>query len=357
MRRPSQGGRPCRAVHYLEPRLQLVRSGRCAPGLARCLVVAAFSFLSVIVTPPSAQAQLPKKLPVIGVLSPFIDADSTFLRNLRAGLADRGLREGREIAIEYRSAEGRIDRLPVLADDFVRLKVDIIVTASAPAIRFVQRATQTIPIVMARVGDAVDQGFVASLAHPGGNITGTSWFAPELSAKRLELLKEALPEIARVAILREASAGAASVTAVHAAASRLGVVPSIFEVRGPDEFPTALSAMADAKIQGVEILEGLMISNGVRSLVALAEDHRLATIFPDASFVEAGGLMSYGPDLPEINRRTAEIIEKILKGARPGDIPVEQPTKFAFAINLKTAKALGLTIPPALVLRADLVID
>src|SRR5713101_985598 len=211
--------------------------------------------------PLLSRAQRPTRLPVIGVLSPFIDADSTFLRDFRHGLDDRGLREGQKIAVEYRSAEGRIDRLPELADELVRLKVDIIVTASAPAIRFVQRATQTIPIVMARVGDTVDQGFVASLAHPGGNITGTSWFAPELSAKRLELMKEALPELAQVAILREASAGAASVTAVHATARRLGVVPSIFEVRDPDEFSTAFSAMADATFQGVEILEGLMISN------------------------------------------------------------------------------------------------
>jgi putative tryptophan/tyrosine transport system substrate-binding protein len=307
--------------------------------------------------PVAARAQQPTKLPVIGVLSPFIDADSTFLRDLRHSLSDRGLREGQEIAIEYRSAEGRINRLPVLSDEFVRLKVDIIVTASAPAIRFAQQATHTIPVVMAQVGDAVDQGFVASLAHPGGNITGTSWFGPELSAKRLELMKEALPGIARVAILREASAGAASVTAVNAAARSLGVVPSIFEARDPDEFPTAFSAMADAGLQGVEILEGLIISNGVRTLVALAEGHRLPTIFPDASFVEAGGLMSYGPDLAEIHRRTAEIIEKILKGARPGDIPVEQPTKFQLAINLKTAKTLGLTISPALLLRADVEID
>jgi putative ABC transport system substrate-binding protein len=307
-------------------------------------------------TQQRAQAQLPKK-PVIGMLSPFIDADSTFLKDVRDGLADRGLREGREISIEYRSAEGRIDRLPLLADELVGLKVDVIVTASAPAIRFVQRATQTVPIVMAQVGDAVDQGFVANLAHPGRNITGTSWFEPELSAKRLELMKEALPETARVAILREASAGAASVTAVQAAARRLGIVASIFEVRESDEFSTALSAMADVKVQGVEILEGLMISNNVHLLVALAKGHRFAVIFPDTSFVEAGGLMSYGPDLSEIYRRTAAIIEKILKGALPGDIPVEQPTKFAFAINLKTARALGLTIPPALVLRADSVIE
>lgn len=324
--------------------------------LACSLVVAAVVFLSVIGTSSPIMAQ-PSTKPVIGVLSPFMDADSTFLRDLRERLADRGLREGRDIRIEYRSAEGRIDRLPALADELVRLKVDVIVTASAPAIRFAQRATQTIPIVMAQVGDAVDQGFVASLSHPSGNVTGISWFEPELSAKRLELLKDALPATARVAILREASAGAASVTAVQVAASRLGIVASIFEVRDPDEFPTALSAMADARVQGVEILEGLMISNSVRPLVALTEKHHLAAIFPDSSFVEAGGLMSYGPSLPEVHRRTAEIIEKILKGARPGDMPVEQPTKFAFAINLKTAKTLGLTVSPALMLLADPVIE
>jgi putative tryptophan/tyrosine transport system substrate-binding protein len=304
-----------------------------------------------------AQQRAQAQLPVIGVLSPFIDADSTFLRDLRERLADRGLREGRDIRIEYRSAEGRIDRLSPLAQEFVRLKVDVIVTASAPAIRFAQQATQTMPIVMAQVGDAVDQGFVASLSHPGGNVTGTSWFEPELSAKRLELLKEALPATTRVAILREASAGAASVTAVQAAARRLDIVASIFEVRDPDEFPTALSSMADSRVQGVEILEGLMISNSIHPLVALTERHHLATIFPDSSFVEAGGLMSYGPDLPELYQRTAEIIEKILKGARPGNIPVEQPTKFSFAINLKAAKTLGLTVPPALMLRANPVIE
>jgi putative tryptophan/tyrosine transport system substrate-binding protein len=307
--------------------------------------------------PLAASAQRPTKRPVIGVLSPFIDADSTFLRDLRQALGDRGLRDGQEIAIEYRSAEGRIDQLPVLADELVRLKVSIIVTASALAIRFVQQATLTIPIVMMQVGDAVDQGFVASLARPGGNITGTSSFGPELSAKRLELMKEAFSGIARVAIVREASAGAASVTAVYAAARTLGVVLSIFEVRGPDELSTVFSAIADARLQGVEILEGLMISNSVRPLVALAEGHRLPTIFPGTEFVVAGGLMSYGPDLPEINRRTAEIIEKVLKGARPQDTPVEQPTKFEFAVNLKTAKALGLTIPPTSLQRAAVVID
>jgi ABC-type uncharacterized transport system substrate-binding protein len=237
------------------------------------------------------------------------------------------------------------------------MKVKVIVTASAPAIRSAQQATTTIPIVMARVGDAVDQGFVKSLAHPGGNTTGISWLAPELSAKRLELLKQALPGITRVGVLREASAGAASVIAVQAAATKLGIVPSVFEVREPAEFPTALAAMSEAGAEGVEILEGLMIFNSVRPLVTLIEARRTPAIFPDISFVEAGGLMSYGPDFQEIHRRTAETVAKILNGTPPGQIPVEQPTKFVFGINQKTATALGLTIPPNVLLRADVILE
>ena len=320
-------------------------------------VGAIVGLLVLAAIPMSAAAQVNGKRPVVGVLPPFIDTDSRFLKELRDGLEKNGLREGHDIAIEYRSAEGRIDRLPMLAAELVQLKVDIIVTASAPAIRFVQQATRSIPIVMARVGDAVNQGFVANLARPGGNTTGVSWQEPELSAKRLELLKLALPGMVRVGILREASAGAASVVAVQQVAPKLGIVPSAFEVRDPDEFPTAFSAMTDAKVEAVEVLEGLMIFNGVRPLVTLAGAHRLPAIFPDISFVEAGGLMSYGPDLPKIHRRIAEIVAKILKGARPTDIPVEQPTKFEFAVNLKTAKALGLTIPRTALLRADVVIE
>ena len=269
------------------------------PGMTRVIVhffVAVSASLALALVHSSASAELSTKRSVIGVLSPFIDAESTFLQDLRDGLGNHGLREGRDIAIEYRSAEGQIDRLPVLAEELVRLKVDVIVTASAPAIRFVQQATRTIPIVMARVGDAVDQGFVASLAHPASNITGISWLAPELSAKRLELMKEALPGIVRVGILREASAGSASVIAVQAAASKLGVVASVFEVRGPEEFPTAFAAMVEARVEAVEILEGLMIFNSVHPLVALAAARRLPAIFPDVSFVKAGGPMSYGPD-------------------------------------------------------------
>jgi putative tryptophan/tyrosine transport system substrate-binding protein len=306
----------------------------------------------LIVSPATAQRR-----PVIGVLSPFVDSDSTFLKDLRDGLAEHGLRDGKEIAIEYRSAGGHVETLPQLAEELVRMKVQVIVTASAPAIRSAQQATTTIPIVMARVGDAVDQGFVKSLAHPGGNTTGISWLAPELSAKRLELLKQALPGITRVGVLREASAGAASVIAVQAAAAKLGIVPSVFEVREPAEFSTALAAMFEAGAEGVEILEGLMIFNSVRPLVARIEARRTPAIFPDISFVEAGGLMSYGPDFQEIHRRTAAIVAKILNGTPPGQIPVEQPTKFVFGVNQKTATALGLTIAPNALMRADAILE
>ena len=328
----------------------MIKFGRCALSVLAPLV----ALVSVAVLSSLASAQ---QRPVIGILSPFVDADSDFLKDLRAGLAERGLREGRDIAIEYRSAEGRIERLPELAAELTKLKVDVIVTASAPAIRFVQKATPTIPIVMARVGDAVDQGFVKSLAHPGGNITGISWLAPELSAKRLDLMKQALPGMVRVGVLREASAGASSVIAVQAVARKLGIVSSVFEVREPAEFPTALSAMAEARVDGIEVLEGPMIFNSVRALVALTDARRIPTIFPDISFVEAGGLMSYGPDFQEIHRRTADLIVKILRGTPPGDIPVEQPTKFVFGLNSKTANALGLTIAPGAVLRADVVVE
>jgi putative ABC transport system substrate-binding protein len=304
-----------------------------------------------------ASPSFAQRVRAIGVLSPFIDADSTFLKDLRQGLAARGLREGSDLTLEYRSAEGHVERLPELAAELVRLNPAVIVTASAPAIRFVQQATSTIPIVMARVGDAVDQGFVKSLARPGGNITGISWLAPELSAKRLELMKQALPNLTRVGVLREASASASSVAAVQAAAAKLGIVPSVFEVREPAEFPTALTAMAEARAEGIEILEGFMIFNSVRPLVALTGARRIPTIFPDITFVEAGGLMSYGPDFQEMHLRTAEIVAKILKGTPPGDIPVEQPTKFIFGVNLRTASAFGLALAPDTVMRADMVIE
>jgi len=307
--------------------------------------------------PLIARAQQTTKLPVVGVLSPFIDAESAFLADLREGLREHGYTEGRNVRIEYRSAEGKVELLAGLAADLVRRNVDIIVTSSAPAIQIARQATNKIPIVMARVGDAVDQGLVVSLARPGGNITGLSWFARELSAKSLEVLKDALPAMSHVAILREAAGGAASATAAGTAARRLGVKADLFQAREPDEIETAFSAMTAAGVDALTVLEGLMISNNAKLVTGLAGRARLPAIFFDPAFVDAGGLMSYGPNFTEMHRRAAYFVDRILKGAKPGDLPVQQPTKFELVINLRAAKALGLTIPPALLFRADRVVE
>ena len=306
--------------------------------------------------PLAARAQQ-TKLPVVGVLSPFIDAESAFLADLREGLREHGYTEGRNVRIEYRSAEGKVELLAGLAADLVRRNVDIIVTSSAPAIHIARQATNKIPIVMARVGDAVDQGFVASLARPGGNITGLSWFAPELSAKSLQILKDAFPAMSHVAILREAAGGAASAIAAGTAARRLGVKPSLFQAREPDEIETAFSAMTAAGVDALAVLEGLMISNNAKLVTGLAARARLPAIFFDPAFVDAGGLMSYGPNFTEMHRRAAYFVDRIVKGAKSGDLPVEQPTKFELVINLRAATALGFTIPPALLFRADRVVE
>jgi putative ABC transport system substrate-binding protein len=291
------------------------------------------------------------------VLSPFIDAESSFLADFREGLREYGYTEGQNVRIEYRSAEGKVELLPGLVADLIGRNVDIVVTSSAPAIQVARRATSKIPIVMARVGDAVDQGFVGSLARPGGNITGISWFAPEMSAKGLEVLKEAFPAMSHVAIFREAAGGAASASAAGTAARRLGIKATLFQAREFYEIEIAFAAMADARVDALEVLEGLMIFNNIKSIASMAARARLPAIFFDSAFVDAGGLMSYGPNFTEMHRRAAYFVDRILKGAKPGDLPVEQPTKFELVINLKTAKALGLTIAPTLLLRADRVVE
>jgi putative ABC transport system substrate-binding protein len=266
-----------------------------------------------------------------------------------------GYVEGRTIAFELRSADGRADRLPQLAAELVRLKVDVIVTASPPGVRAAKQATTTIPIVIC-VDDAVEQGFVASLARPGGNVTGTSSLNTELSAKRLQLLKEAFPAVSRVAVLREAVGGASSVRATMAAARSLGVQLQVFELRDPNELESAFSAMAKDRAEALSVLQGPMIDSHQLRIVQLATRARLPAIFPDDVFVDAGGLMSYGPSLPDMYRRAAVYVDRILKGARAGDLPVEQPTRFRLAINLRSARALGLTVPQSLLIRADHVI-
>jgi putative ABC transport system substrate-binding protein len=309
--------------------------------------------LGILTSLPAADTQQLGRMPRVGVLSPSADF---FLNAFRQGLRELNYIEGRNISLEYRSAEGRADRLFDLAAELVRLKVDIMVTITSPGVRAAKQATSTIPIVMAGVDDAVEQGFVASLARPGGNITGTSSLNPELSGKRLELLKEAFPKVSRVAVLREAVGGASSLRATMEAARVLGVHLQILELRDPNEIDSAFAAMTRERAGALDVLPGLMITGYMRQIVDLTAKARLPVIFPDGQFVESGGLMSYGPSLPEMYRRTAVYVDKILKGRKPADLPVEQPMRFEFVVNLKAAKQIGLTIPPNVLVRADKVI-
>jgi putative ABC transport system substrate-binding protein len=244
-----------------------------------------------------------------------------------------------------------------LALDLVNANVDIIVTSSAPAIQIVRTATSKIPVVFARVGDALDQGIVQSLAHPGGNLTGISWFAPELSGKSIDILREVSSKTSHVAIFREAAGGAASATAAEAAVRHYGLKATIFQARTAAELETVFEGMKDAQVDSVIVLEGLMIFNNLKLIANLAAKNQLPAIFFDSAFVDAGGLVSYGPNFTEMQRRAAYFVDRILKGAKPGDLPVEQPTKFDLVINLSTAKKLGLTVPTTFLLRADRIVE
>jgi putative tryptophan/tyrosine transport system substrate-binding protein len=306
----------------------------------------------------SAEAQQPKKIPRIGILAPRSASSDSIRRDaFLQGLRDLGYVEGKNIAIEHRYTEGELNRLPDLAAELVRLNVDIIVTAAISSVRAVKKATATIPIVFASVGDAVDSGLVSSLARPGGNATGLTFFAPELDGKRLEILKEAFPKITRVAFLwRVPSAREDLFKEAEVVAKPLGLRLQSVGVKGPDDFESAFKA---AKGGGAEAL--IVISNPLSNthrarIVDLAAKNRLPAIYPSTDFVEDGGLMSYGADILDNWRRAATYVDKILKGANPGDLPVEQPKKFEFVINLQTAKQIGVTIPPNLLARADRVI-
>jgi putative ABC transport system substrate-binding protein len=304
----------------------------------------------------SAEAQQPKKVPRIGILSPLSSSADDLLDAFRQGLRELGYVEGRNIVIEYRSAEGRNDRLPELAAELVRLKVDVLVTTGPAAVGAGKQATSTIPIVMGAVGDAVDFGFVASLARPGGNITGMSWLGPELNAKRLELLKEVFPKVVRVAVLWDPATPKTYVRATEVAARSLGINLRVLEVAKSNEFDHAFATLTGDGAGALEVMPSTMFASQMRQLVDLAAKSRLPAIFPDERYAQAGGLLSYGPSFPEMYRRAATYVDKILKGAKPGDLPVEQPMRFEFIINLKAAKQIGLTIPPNVLVRADKVI-
>jgi len=284
---------------------------------------------------------------------------STRTEAFRQGLRELGYVEGKNIVIEWRSAEGKRDRLPSLAAELVRLKVDIIVTAGPPATRSAKKATVTIPIVFAQDGDPVASGFVASLARPGGNITGLSTLAPELSGKRLELLKEIVPRLSRVAVLGNSTnpANAQVLKETELAAGVFGVKLQYLDVLDPKDIETAFRAASKGRADAVlmTVSGGVVLSQRTQ-VVELAAKSRLPAMYIIREYVETGGLMSYGVSLIDLDRRAATYVDKILKGAKPADLPVEQPTKFEFIINLTAAKQIGLTIPPNVLVRADRVI-
>ena len=306
-----------------------------------------------------AEAQQPKKVPRIG----FLGASSASvlaarIEAFRQGLRDLGYVEGKNIVIEWRSAEGKLDRLPALAAELVRLKVDVIVTTGPAPTRPAKEATSTIPIVMAFDNDPVGNGFVASLARPGGNITGLSTHAPEISGKQLEVLKEIVPRLSRVAVLGSSTTpgNAQSLKETELAAGAFGVKVQYLDVRDPKDIDTAFRATGKGRADAILVLTSPVFNPYRTEIADLAVKNRLPAIYSTPEFVEDGGLMTYGVSLTDLYRRAATYVDKILKGAKPVDLPVEQPTKFEFIINLKAAKQIGLTIPPNVLVRADKVI-
>ena len=327
-------------------------------GLRRPLLVTLCALLIPFCGP--VEAQQPKKIARIGYLT--ASSQATALPNIRAfrdGLRQLGYLEGENIVVEWRYADGQDERLRELAAELVSLKPDVIVTASTPAIRVVQQATQTIPIVMANVGDPVAQGFVASLARPGGNITGFTNFSPDVSTKRLELLKEAAPKISRVAVFSNAAQHTPGMKMLETAAQSLRLHLVRSEVRTAKDLNKAFEMIARERAQALITMPNplLRLDRDARMrIVNFTVEHRMPSVHEGKEYVEGGCLMAYGSDESGNYRRAALYVDKILKGAKPADLPVEQPTKFELVINLKTAKQIGLTIPPNVLARADRVI-
>ena len=306
-----------------------------------------------------AEAQQPKKVPRIGFLfGSSLSANSARHEAFRQGLRELGYVEGKNIVIDWRSAEEKLDRLPALAADLVYLKVDIIVTGGSSPTRAAKEATTTIPIVMAQDADPVGSGFVASLARPGGNITGLSTLAPELSGKRLEILKEVVPKLSRVAVLGNSTepGNAQMLGETERAAVVFGVKLQYVDVLSPKDIETAFRTASKARADAVLELPSFVFNSHRTEIAKLAVKSQLPAVYPQREFAEDGGLMSYGVSLTDLFRRAAGYVDKILKGAKPADLPVEQPMKFELVINLKTAKQIGLTIPQSVLYRADRVI-
>ena len=315
--------------------------------------------ISILAAPLAAEAQ-PPKVPRLGFLgiSPAA-AYASRIEGLRQGLRELGYIEGQNIAIEWRYADSQAERLPGLAEELVRFNVDVIIAAGVEPTRAAKQVTTTIPIVMGQSGDPLGLGLVASLARPGGNITGLTILTAELNGKRLGLLHEAVPGTSRVAVLTRSNVTGFGPMRqeVQAAARALTAQLHIVEARDPGEFEGAFRESARWSAQALMTLPDPMLWTHRTRIAELALKSRLPTMFPEREFVDAGGFMSYGPSLPDSWRRSATYIDKILKGAKPGDLPIEQPTTFELVINLKTAKALGLTIPPSVLRQATEVIQ
>ena len=319
----------------------------------------------LLATPLAAEAQQTAKIVRIGYLSSNLATSPHLREAFRQGLRDLGYVEGRNLVLEDRDAEGKVERLPALAAELVALKVDVIVTEAGSTVVPVaaKQATRTIPIVFASAADPVRRGLVTSLARPGGNVTGLASLNAELVGKRLELLTQAVPGVGQVAVLWLPGGALGErtekqmLTGAEVVARGLGVRLQFVEARSAADFDRAFSDITRARAGALTLLPSNLFRREHRRLVDLAERHRLPTVYFAREFVDAGGLMSYAAPLTDLSRRAATYVDKILKGVKPGDLPVEQPTKFELAVNVKTAKALGLTIPPSLLQRADQVIE
>jgi len=315
--------------------------------------------LSVFGAPLTADAQQAGRTVTIGYLgNSSLALEANLVEAFREGLRQLGYVEGRNLIIKFEWAEGQQERHPALARELVRLTPDVILTAGTPGTLAAKQATPSIPIVTAIAGDAVATGLVASLAKPGGNVTGLSTLAPELDGKRIELLKAAVPKLSRVAVLRNPANPFTTIAwkAMQPAAEALGVKLQPVEASSPNDLDRALTRITAAHPDGLVLIVDRFLASYRASIVQFVVKNRLPGMFPYPEFAQEGGLMSYGPDYADLFRRTATYVDKILKGAKPGDLPIEQPTKFELVINLKTAKALGLTIPQSVLLRTDEVI-
>jgi putative ABC transport system substrate-binding protein len=327
-----------------------------AGALASSLILTPASFVPWSVARAEAQEPPAGKVYRIGFLSQG-QPPKAWLEALQQGLRERGYIEGRNVAWEFRTTDGSLDQLPRFAEELVRLKVDVVVARASSGAIAAKRATTTIPVVFAGVYAPVEVGLVSSLARPGGNLTGIAVNASDMAAKRVQLLKDLVPTLKRVAMLSHPAhpSNSVQVQGAEAAASALGLHLDVVPVRSVDEFDGALRALR--RVDGLLHSDTPLFATHRARLAEAAARSRLPAIYPSKAYVDAGGLMSYGADLPDLYRQVAIYVDKILKGAKPGDLPVEQPTKFELVINNRTAKALGLTIPPSLLLRADQMID